>query len=28
MFGAVLTLIGNFLADLGYAWINPRVRLT
>lgn len=28
MFGAVLTLLGNFLADLSYAWINPRVRLS
>ncbi len=27
MLGAVLTLIGNFLADLSYAWINPKVRL-
>ena len=24
--GAVLTLIGNLLADLGYAWADPRVR--
>jgi peptide/nickel transport system permease protein len=28
MFGAVLTLIGNFLADLSYAWVNPRVRIS
>ncbi|TAJ99517.1 MAG: ABC transporter permease [Candidatus Manganitrophaceae bacterium] len=28
MFGAVLTLLGNFLADLSYAWVNPRVRLS
>lgn len=28
MFGAVLTLLGNFLADLSYAWINPRVRIS
>ncbi|UQZ89055.1 diguanylate cyclase [Deltaproteobacteria bacterium Smac51] len=24
--GAVLTLAGNLLADLGYAWVDPRVR--
>lgn len=24
--GAVLTLIGNLLADLSYAWVDPRVR--
>ncbi len=24
--GAVLTLLGNLLADLGYAWADPRVR--
>lgn len=24
--GAVLTLVGNLLADLGYAWVDPRVR--
>ena len=24
--GAVLTLLGNLLADLGYAWVDPRVR--
>ncbi|MHB8843153.1 MAG: ABC transporter permease [Nitrospirota bacterium] len=24
---AVLTMIGNFLADIGYAWADPRVRL-
>jgi peptide/nickel transport system permease protein len=28
MFGAVLTLAGNLLADLAYAWINPRVRIS
>jgi peptide/nickel transport system permease protein len=24
--GSFLTLIGNLLADLGYAWADPRVR--
>jgi peptide/nickel transport system permease protein len=24
--GAVLTLVGNILADMGYAWADPRVR--
>ncbi len=24
--GAVLTLLGNLLADLAYAWVDPRVR--
>ncbi|MDQ6973578.1 MAG: ABC transporter permease [Mariprofundaceae bacterium] len=24
--GAVLTLLGNFLADLSYAWADPRIR--
>ena len=24
--GAVLTLVGNLLADLGYALVDPRVR--
>ncbi|MGL4208439.1 MAG: ABC transporter permease, partial [Candidatus Adiutrix sp.] len=24
--GAILTLVGNLLADLGYAWVDPRVR--
>ena len=24
--GIVLTLIGNLLADIGYAWADPRVR--
>jgi peptide/nickel transport system permease protein len=24
---AVLTMLGNFLADIGYAWADPRVRL-
>lgn len=24
--GAVLTLLGNLLADLGYAWADPRIR--
>lgn len=28
VFGAVLTLIGNILADLSYVWLNPRVRLS
>ncbi len=28
MFTAVLTLLGNLLADLSYAWINPRVRIS
>jgi len=28
VFGAVLTLLGNFLADLSYAWINPRIRIS
>lgn len=25
--GAVLTLAGNLLADLGYAWVDPRIRV-
>ncbi len=25
--GAVLTMLGNFLADVAYAWADPRVRL-
>ncbi|MBI4436629.1 MAG: ABC transporter permease [Candidatus Omnitrophica bacterium] len=25
--GAVLTLLGNFLADLAYGWVDPRIRL-
>ncbi len=25
--GAVLTLLGNLLADLGYAWADPRIRV-
>ncbi len=25
--GAVLTLLGNLLADLAYAWVDPRIRL-
>jgi peptide/nickel transport system permease protein len=25
--GAALTMLGNFLADIGYAVIDPRVRL-
>ena len=25
--GAVLTLLGNLLADLGYAWVDPRIRV-
>jgi peptide/nickel transport system permease protein len=24
--GAVLTLLGNMLADLGYALVDPRIR--
>jgi len=24
--GAVLTLLGNFFADLSYAWADPRIR--
>ena len=24
--GSVLTLIGNLIADLGYAWADPRIR--
>ena len=24
--GAILTLLGNLLADLGYAWVDPRIR--
>ncbi len=26
--GAVLTLLGNLLADLGYAWVDPRIRIS
>ncbi len=25
--GAVLTLLGNLLADIGYAWVDPRIRV-
>jgi len=25
--GALLTLLGNFLADLAYGWVDPRIRL-
>ena len=25
--GAILTLLGNFLADLAYGWVDPRIRL-
>ena len=25
--GAVLTLLGNLLADLAYGWIDPRIRV-
>ena len=25
--GAILTLMGNLLADILYAWVDPRVRL-
>ena len=28
MFATALTLIGNFLADLGYVWLDPRVSLS
>lgn len=28
VFAAVLTLIGNLLADLSYAWVNPRIRVS
>lgn len=28
VFAAVLTLLGNFLADLSYAWVNPRIRIS
>lgn len=28
MFGAVLTLVGNVLADIAYAWADPRIRLS
>ncbi|MDC4224084.1 MAG: ABC transporter permease [Candidatus Manganitrophus sp.] len=28
VFAAVLTLIGSLLADLSYAWVNPRVRIS
>jgi len=24
--GAILTLLGNLLADIAYAWADPRVR--
>jgi peptide/nickel transport system permease protein len=24
--GAVLTLLGNLIADLAYAWADPRIR--
>ena len=27
MIGAVLTLLGNLLADLAYFWVDPRIRL-
>ena len=27
MFATILTLIGNFLADIGYVWLDPRVSL-
>lgn len=26
--GAVLTLLGNLLADVAYAWVDPRIRLS
>jgi peptide/nickel transport system permease protein len=25
--GAILTLLGNLLADMAYAWVDPRVKL-
>jgi peptide/nickel transport system permease protein len=28
MFATLLTLIGNFLADIGYVWLDPRVTLS
>lgn len=28
VFAAALTLIGNLLADLSYAWVNPRIRIS
>ncbi|MCG3112130.1 MAG: ABC transporter permease [Candidatus Manganitrophus sp. SB1] len=28
VFAAALTLIGNLLADLSYAWVNPRIRVS
>jgi peptide/nickel transport system permease protein len=28
VFAAVLTLIGSLLADLSYAWVNPRIRIS
>lgn len=28
MFATALTLIGNFLADIGYVWLDPRVSLS
>jgi len=24
--GAVLTLVGNLIADIAYAWVDPRIR--
>lgn len=27
LFATLATLLGNFLADLGYAWLDPRVKL-
>ena len=28
MFATILTLVGNFLADIGYVWLDPRVDLS
>ena len=28
MIATALTLVGNFLADIGYAWLDPRVSVT
>jgi peptide/nickel transport system permease protein len=25
--GAILTLLGNLLADVAYAWADPRIRV-
>jgi ABC-type dipeptide/oligopeptide/nickel transport system permease component len=26
MFSALLIVLGNLLADMGYAWVDPRIR--